>query len=165
MRLLVVRHAIAIDQEDWSGSDAQRPLTDGGREKMKQGVAGLRRIVETIDLLGASPLVRAQQTAEILADAYRIKIKTVPALAPGQSPTAVTDWLEGEAQRDVIAAVGHEPSLSSMISWLVTGTNSPILDMKKGGVCLLDLSAGIGPGSASLLWLLWPGHLRLVARP
>jgi phosphohistidine phosphatase len=160
MQLLVVRHAIAVDQEDWNADDAKRPLTDEGRKKMKQTVAGLRQIVEAIDLLAASPLVRAQQTAEILADAYGGVIKTVPALAPGQPPTALANWLGGETRRRVVAVVGHEPSLSSVVSWFLTGSDSPIMEMKKGGACLLDLSAGVGPGTASLLWLLWPSHLR-----
>ena len=160
MQLLVVRHAIAVDQEDWNGDDTKRPLTDEGRKKMKQATEGLRRVVETIDLIAASPLVRAQQTAEILSDAYSVPIKTIPALSPGQSPAALADWLGGETRRRVVAVVGHEPGLSCAVSWFLTGSDSPIMEMKKGGVCLLDLSAGVGPGTASLLWLLWPSHLR-----
>jgi phosphohistidine phosphatase len=163
MQLLVVRHAIAFEREEWDGDDAKRPLTDEGRKKMKQGAAGLKRSVEAIDVLASSPLVRAQQTAEILARAYDVSIKTVPALAPGQPASALARWLEGESRRNVVTIVGHEPGLSSVVSWLLTGSDSPILEMKKGGVCLLDMSSGVGPGTASLLWALWPSHLRQLA--
>ena len=163
MELLVVRHAIAVDQEAWDGDDAKRPLTDEGRKKMKQGVEGLRHLIEAVDLLAASPLLRAQQTAEIMAEGFGVSVKTVPALAPGQAPESLAHWLNGETRRRVVAVVGHEPGLSSMVSWFLTGTDSPIMHMKKGAACLLDLSAGVGPGSASLLWFLWPSHLRQLA--
>jgi len=160
MLLLVVRHAIAVDQEEWAGDDAKRPLTDEGRKKMKKAAQGLRQLVKDVELLAASALVRAYQTAEILAEAYGLSIKTVPALAPGQPPAALARWLEGETHRQTIAIVGHEPGLSSAVSWFLTGADRAILELKKGGACLLDLPRGVGPATATLLWALWPSHLR-----
>jgi phosphohistidine phosphatase len=160
MRVLVVRHAIAVDREEWSGEDDERPLTDLGRKKMKRVAQGLRRLVEEIDVLAASPLVRAQQTAEILAAAYDIgAIKTVPALSPGQPAAALARWL-ADARKESVAVVGHEPHLSSAVSWLLTGADRPILELKKGGACLVDLPRDAQAGSGTLLWALWPGQLR-----
>src|SRR4051794_38660597 len=102
MQLLVIRHGIA---EDGSGvEDAQRALTEDGKLKMKQGAAGLREIVETIDVIGASPLVRAQQTAEIVAKAYGDKpVLKVRALVPESEPTDLMYWLEEQESANVVA--------------------------------------------------------------
>lgn len=160
MRLLVVRHAIAFDREEWQGADDERPLTDEGRKKMKRVARGLTRLVERLDLLGASPLVRAQQTAGIVAAAYGdLRITTVPALAPGEPPKALAHWLLG-LRHDTVAVVGHEPHLSGTVAWLLTGTERHVLELKKGGACLLDVPGEVVPGRATLLWALWPGQLR-----
>ena len=75
MQLLVIRHAIAEEQEDFARSgrdDSERPLTDEGRDKMRRGIAGLRRMVSRIDLLASSQYTRARQTAELVAEGYKI---------------------------------------------------------------------------------------------
>ena len=73
MRLLIVRHAIAEDRVAFAATgkdDDERPLTEEGRSRMEQGARGLRQLVPALDLVATSPLVRAVQTAEILAGAY-----------------------------------------------------------------------------------------------
>src|SRR6478672_122417 len=58
MKLLLIRHAIAEEREDFARTgkdDRLRPLTDEGRKKMKQGARGLRRCVPAFDLLAPSP--------------------------------------------------------------------------------------------------------------
>src|SRR5690242_10606501 len=70
LRVLAVRHAIAVEREDFAkdgGTDALRPLTKTGRRKMRQAAEGLLTLVSKIDALAASPLTRAAQTADILA--------------------------------------------------------------------------------------------------
>jgi phosphohistidine phosphatase len=59
VNLLVIRHGIAIEGEDWQGDDELRPLTDDGVRKMQKGADGLHAIVDVIDVVAASPLVRA----------------------------------------------------------------------------------------------------------
>ena len=64
MQLLVIRHAIAVEREDFARTgkdDRLRPLTDEGRKKMKQGAKGLRQLAPRIDLLATSPLTRAHR--------------------------------------------------------------------------------------------------------
>ena len=74
MNLYIIRHAIAVDEgtpeyED----DSQRPLTDKGKKKMRQIAKGLRALGVEFDLILSSPYVRAKETAEILADVFKIK--------------------------------------------------------------------------------------------
>ena len=95
MRLLVVRHAIAQDREDFAeGDDAARPLTADGRRKMQRGAEGLKELVPEIDRLISSSLKRAVETAEIIARVYGdIKVHGVPELAPGTPLDGVLKWL------------------------------------------------------------------------
>ncbi|MES2857246.1 MAG: phosphoglycerate mutase family protein, partial [Bdellovibrionota bacterium] len=71
MKLLVVRHAIAMKREDFKGkSDDSRPLTEAGISKMKRNAEGLASLVSAPALLVTSPLVRAVQTFDILRETW-----------------------------------------------------------------------------------------------
>ena len=166
MKLLLIRHAIAEEPEDFARTgkdDRQRPLTDEGRKKMKQNAKGLREIVPEIDLLATSPLTRAAQTAAVLDSVYGgLSEVEIEELSPEASPTEFLRWLRKQ-KAETIAAVGHEPSLSLILSWLLTGTERRLFSFRKGGACLLEFSGEVGAGTATLLWALTPGQLRDLA--
>lgn len=163
MKVLVIRHAIAEDRDEFARSgrdDELRPLTDVGRTKMRAAAEGLARLVESIDLLATSPLVRAVQTAEIVAAAFGgIKPKTTRALEPG-ADDALFAWLAKQSPSRTIALVGHEPDLSRFISRAVSGRSRSFVNMKKGAACLIEFADAPQPGGATLRWLLEPGQLR-----
>ena len=160
MDLLVIRHAIAADPADYA-DDADRPLTPEGKKKMRQAANGLRRSVPNIGLLATSPLVRAIETADIIASAYDgIPTAIAPALAPGHPPAAVARWLEPYREHDVVAVVGHEPDLSRMVSWFLSGSERSLIELKKGAACLLTFPGAIAAGAAVLVWALAPAQLR-----
>src|SRR6185295_647822 len=124
MKLLLLRHAIAEEREDFARTgkdDRLRPLTDEGRKKMKQAARGLKGLVPEIDLLATSPLTRAAQTGAIVDSVYGgLKEVEIDALAPETTPDAFLRWLR-QRKEEVVAAVGHEPSISLILSWLLTG--------------------------------------------
>jgi phosphohistidine phosphatase len=165
MLLLVVRHAIAAEpRSDDPETDAARELTKEGREKMRLSAKGLRRELDSPDVLASSPLVRARQTAEILADAYGgLDVVIADELIPSQPPAALARWLTRHHKQERVAVVGHEPHLSSVVSWLLTGSDRPILHLKKGAACLLEFTGDVGAGRAGLLWALRPSQLRALA--
>ncbi len=167
MKLLVVRHAPAGDKIEFASGgrpDAERPLTDEGRRKMRAAAAGLRRLVERLDAIASSPLERAAQTAEILASAYdSAAVETVEALAPGSPPSALVPWLERQGSSSTVAVVGHEPHLSHLVSWLLAGSTRALLEMSKGGACLLELERAAARG-ATLRWLVESRTLRRLGR-
>src|SRR6059036_3557583 len=174
MRLLVVRHAIAEDREAFARShkdDAARPLTPDGRRKMARAAEGLKQLVPELDLLAASPYKRALETAEIIAHAYgQQRVERVPELAPGAGIDRVIGWLMGQAARNTVTIVGHEPDLSQLVCALLAGSNGPFLELRKGAACLLEFPGAIGKGAATLDWFLGPKHLRrrpgdLLTRP
>jgi phosphohistidine phosphatase len=166
MKLLLLRHAIAEDQEDFSRTgkdDRLRPLTDEGRKKMKQSAKGLREIVPEIDLLATSPLTRAAQTGAIVDTVYGgLAEVEIEELSPEATPNDFLRWLRKQ-KAGTLAAVGHEPSISLITSWLLTGSERRIFSFRKGGACLVEFTGEVGAGTATLLWALTPGQLRDLA--
>ena len=167
MRLLVIRHAIAMTREAFASldaDDARRPLTYEGRRKMMAGAKGLCHLVPSLDVLASSPFVRAHQTAVIVAECYgEVPIVTTSALEPDATPDRFLIWLHS-VQGDVVAVVGHEPHLGMLVTWLLTGLAQSRLPLKKGGACLLDLAARPRKGEAMLRWALTPSQLRRIGR-
>ncbi len=162
MRLLVIRHAIAVDRQEYAhADDATRPLTAEGRAKMERAAEGLRQLVEDIALLASSPLKRAFDTATIVARAYGdLKVERVPELAPGAPLDRVIGWLAGLAVNGTSAIVGHEPDLSRLVSALLSGADRPFLEFRKGAACLIEFPGRVERGAGVLDWFLGPKHLR-----
>ncbi|MEO7085481.1 MAG: phosphohistidine phosphatase SixA [Gemmatimonadaceae bacterium] len=167
MKLLIIRHAIAEDKEVWAQTgaiDDDRPLTTEGREKMARGAAGLHTIISDIKLLATSPLLRARQTGEIVATEYGLSIvSTTETLLPSEPFRSFADWLTSRANKGVIAVVGHEPHLSGLATWLLTGAEESRLELKKGAACLISFDETPGPGAGRLRWSLAPAQLRGLA--
>jgi phosphohistidine phosphatase len=166
MKLLMIRHAVAEAREDFARTgkdDHLRPLTDDGRKKMKQAARGLYKLCPDIELLATSPLTRAAQTGAILDSVYGgLQEVEIDELTPEAAPADFLRWLR-QRKEGVVAAVGHEPSISLILSWLLTGGERRIFSFRKGGACLLDFPGEVGAGTATLLWALAPGQLRDLA--
>jgi len=163
MDLVVVRHAIAGDREEWARTgrpDRDRPVTPVGRKRMEENATGIRALVPQIDLVATSPYTRAVETAQVVARVYGdVEIVELPALAHGGAPEAVRDWLAQRAEQ-CLALVGHEPDLGYLISWLVLGASEPPLPLKKGGAAVLRFDDVPDRGRATLRWFAPPRLLR-----
>lgn len=158
--LYIVRHAIAAERgEEWPDDD-KRPLTEKGIVRFKDGLAGLTWLDVSLDEIFTSPLVRAKQTADLLAAGIAGKpaVKLLGALAPGQSPDEVMAQLARVARRRRIALVGHEPGLGELAAHLL-GARRP-LAFRKGGVCRIDLQGLTEKRPGSLVWFVTPKMLR-----
>ena len=165
MLLLVIRHAIAQSREAFAATgedDDQRPLTEDGRRRMAAGAAGLHRLVPELDLIAASPLVRAQQTADIVAEEFgHLAIATTTSLRPESDAASFLPWLHRQIG-EVRAVVGHEPHLGTLVTWLLTGLEQSRVPFRKGGACLLELASPPRKAEARLRWALTPSQLRRI---
>ena len=168
MKLLIIRHGIAQDRDEFAAtgkSDELRPLTAEGRTKMAHAAEGLREVVPDISLLASSRLVRAHETAEIVSRAYDTKVdSTTDALRPDAPFDEFLDWLRDRGDQKVVAVVGHEPHLSTLATWLISEVKESRIELKKGGACLLEFDGSAIAGSATLEWLMHPAHLRAIRR-
>jgi phosphohistidine phosphatase len=161
--LLIVRHAIAMDREEALRgriSDAERPLTKKGKKRMAQIAAGIARECQTPVRICSSPLLRARQTAELLAaHCPGLKVDIEELLSPGTPLEQLVAHLHRTIDEGCHILVGHEPALSALISLLLFGKESPGIQMKKGGAALLDFPRDIDSGQGTLLWLQTPRQL------
>jgi phosphohistidine phosphatase len=161
--IYLVRHAIAAERGDDWPDDSKRPLTERGISRFKEGVGGLRELDATIDEIFTSPLVRAKQTADLLAAGIegRPTVKQLDALAPGHSPATVMAHLAKAAKRTRLALVGHEPDLGELAAYLI-GARRP-MPFKKGGICRVDVAGLTSKSSGTLVWFVTPKVLRKLA--
>ena len=126
-----MRHGPAgnlVEKAKWklSGKDDERPLTKDGRRRTREAAAGLARVVEGWELVATSPWKRAAQTAGAVAKALKSDLVECPALIPDARLEDALAWLKTRKEKK-IAIVGHEPHLSELASWLLTGTKLSIL--------------------------------------
>lgn len=137
MYILLVRHGIAVN---FAERDELRPLSAEGQQKTTVIAQGIKIILPQLDHIISSPLLRAQQTAEILTNAYNMpEFKTIDAVAPGGNFDLIIKQLNKYQPQDSIALVGHEPDLGMLATWLLTGTASTFMPLKKASACLLEM--------------------------
>jgi phosphohistidine phosphatase len=166
MRLIIIRHADAGDAEEWARTgnpDSQRPLSEKGREQFQRAAPGLMRLVPRVDLIASSPYTRALQTAELLPDGFaeRSARAVTDSLVPDAPLADFVQWLRAQGSAEIVAAVGHEPHLSTMATWLIAGVEESRLKLKKGGACLISFDKRPAGKKGTLHWLATPGQLRI----
>lgn len=166
MRLLLIRHAIAGDRDEWATTgrpDAERPLTDRGRDRMRRAARGLARLIPRPDIIATSPYLRAAETAAIVSKAFAGPAPVeLPVLVPGVEFAELVSWLRQQKVDGTIALVGHEPHLGGTLCYFLTGRREGFFEFKKGGAALVQLADPPTPGVARLLWSLEPGQLRRI---
>jgi phosphohistidine phosphatase len=161
MNLFLLRHGIAVEPGSLAGaSDADRPLSQEGKKKMRNIARGMKVLDLSFDLILSSPYVRARETAEIVAHEFGSVLEFTSRLEVGGDPAALVAEVAGRSKdlSDVLL-VGHEPQLSKLISYLLAGNSGLSVTMKKGGLCKLDVPRLRYARSASLDWLLTPSQL------
>jgi phosphohistidine phosphatase len=149
--LYIVRHAWAEDVGP-EGDDHGRRLTKKGRKRFAALMRRLRERCMQVDLVATSPLVRARETAELLAAAFDDPppIEVVDALAPGSDWPALVAWtIRQDAAR--VAWVGHMPCVGRLVA-LSIGDGSAAIRMQKGAIASIRLDDGPGHGG-ELEWL------------
>lgn len=156
LSLFVVRHAIAVERS-LGRADADRALTEEGRARFAREVAGLSVLGLGLDRVLHSPWLRARETAEMLAPLLEpgAAIEVEDELARAPRPALLDRLGEGR-----VAVVGHEPWLSDLIAWLVSGDpgHGAAFELKKGAVAQLE--GRPRPGAMELRALLPPKVLR-----
>jgi len=166
MNLYLLRHGIAVEPgTPGFENDAERPLIPKGERRLHAAAAAMEKMELSFDLVLSSPLVRAKQTAEIVASEMKLKkrLQFSDALAPGGGVKHLIRQLnELKPAPENVLLVGHEPSLSRLISLLVAGDETAAVEMKKGGLCKLEVAELYCGQCAKLAWLLTPSQMELM---
>lgn len=165
MNLYVVRHGIALDVgEQGICCDEDRPLSAVGRQKTEAVAKGLARLGVKPEIVAASPLLRAAQTAEILHHTLGVyaPLEIKPFLAPGGTPVACLEWC-AELDAGSVMVVGHMPDVT-WLTWTCLRKESPQdLHFKKAAVACIHFPAQPAPKRGKLEWFHPPGYLRRLA--
>jgi phosphohistidine phosphatase len=157
----LMRHGIASPRCEVGIDDASRALTAEGAEKVRRISAGLHWLNVEFDEIWTSPLVRAHQTAEIVAATWALsgKVRIVTALEPGGDLQAVIDQLRSTSGLRGVILTGHEPDMGELAGQLICGRKGGAVRFKKGGVACIELDETLPGGCGELLWLLTPKQL------
>lgn len=167
LNLFILRHGIAVEHgTPGYASDDDRPLTPKGKRQMHKIASSFRAMKLRFDLILSSPLVRARQTAEIVAADLKLKKRLAFAdeLKPGGDLKSLVRKINAlDASPENLLLVGHEPYLSELTSWFVTGRTDARFILKKGGFAKLEAQQLRAGKCASLAWMLAPFQMKLIA--
>lgn len=152
MRCFFLRHGIAADQDSWSGTDFDRPLTREGRDRMECEARAIDDLDLDLDRIVSSPLLRAKQTAEIVANRLDVKVVDDPRLASGFNLEGFRAIVADHGDAGAIMLVGHEPSMSATIGRAIGDAS---IELKKAALAGIDLDDAASP-SGTLFCLIPP---------
>lgn len=146
MRLYFLRHADALDGPD----DTLRPLSPAGRQQARKLARFLQRAGIRFDLAFTSPLVRARQTVDLVLPitnpAVPLNPQLTSALLNDTSAMQFANWLSRLPRTaGHILLVGHEPTLSERVRWMLGLLNEEALELRKAAIACIrteDLRSG-----------------------
>ncbi|MDQ7007236.1 MAG: phosphohistidine phosphatase SixA [Acidobacteriota bacterium] len=160
MQIVLMRHGIAIDHADpHCPDDFHRPLTEQGRERTRLAARGLAWMGVRPGAIVSSPLVRAQETATIVAEELGFdpgKVATTGALSPAGDPGQLLAEVRALGVESVLCT-GHLPGMDLIVAAAIGSGRRPFTSMKKAGAVCIEL---FPRGWAQLHWLLPPRALR-----
>jgi phosphohistidine phosphatase len=151
----ILRHGKAEDAGPGT-SDADRRLTKKGQDEIASAGRWITSHGIRFDIIAASPLARAQETALIVAEALgqRDRIATWEVLAPGGNPDEVCHVISRHRDARAILLVGHEPQLSALISRIISGEETAAIALSKGSLAKIREFTYLASPAGELHWLL-----------
>jgi len=160
MKIYLLRHATAADV---APSDAERPLTAEGREEARITGRALCKLGGKPGVIGASPLRRAQETAEIVARelGFHDQIATCEELCNGRSPGDLMRRLKQFGAVREFLLVGHMPSLADDLAVLLGAEDAGGFSFGRSTIACVELFGPI-TGRGELRWFLRQAQQRLL---
>ena len=165
MQIYLVRHGIAVDIGTHDVTrDQDRMLSDEGLRRTRWAALGIKELCGRVPRVISSPLIRAKETAEIMAEVLGSAqtVEVCLELAPAGDLTRLIGQLEFMGP-DSVMLVGHMPDLGKLASMLLSGTHHLNIEFKKGACCFISFPGAVRPGQGRLEWLMQPKALRSIA--
>lgn len=147
MFLYLVQHAEAKPETE----DPQRGLSEKGMNNIRKVASFVSKLNLQVDEILHSGKLRAKQTAEVLAEALKVKVSETHGLAPLDDPHIWADKLKNIDRS--IMLVGHLPHLGYLASVLLYGSKEKnVVSFKMAGIVCLKKEGE----SWSLNWMIIP---------
>lgn len=147
MRLFILRHGRA---EAYAADDASRQLVAAGRAEVSAVVQQCRVELAAVEQLWVSPLVRAQQTAQLVLEVTGPRpLHTSHLLIPEADPRSLFEALQAQETKNLLL-VSHLPLVGRLLD-IALGTAPGFNVMGTGELACIDFSfpaAGLG----ELVW-------------
>ena len=162
MRLYILRHGEALSKGDPAvSSDAERPLVEEGIRRTRQAVEGFSKLGLQAQAIFTSPWLRAKQTAAIAAEVLGMsdRLFELAELAGDRPIESLMSALTKHSHQDIIL-VGHNPQLSDLAAYLLCLSTGMQIDLKKSGICAVEIERIPPKRPGTLLWLMTPKQLR-----
>jgi phosphohistidine phosphatase len=137
------------------GTDFDRRLTGRGEHQSRAAGRALARLGVTLELVFASPRVRALETARIACAELDIEPIMHEPLGGDFAAAAAVELVAATSSDGSLMLVGHEPDMSGLVAALTGGH----VAMKKGGLAAIRLAGVRG----ELALLLRPREIELLA--
>jgi phosphohistidine phosphatase len=133
MNIYLIRHGDS-EKSYLAKSDFARKLTPEGIEQVKSAASGWKSLIKSFDYIVTSPLIRALQTAELVAEVfgYKNQIIVEKKISSGSTTEELAE-VANSLNKENIAFVGHEPDFSTHVSNLTSNSGTNI-DFKKGAI-------------------------------
>ncbi len=159
MEIYFLRHASAGEAKLNPTKDDERPLDELGIEQSHNVGLLLAALRIKVDAVITSPLLRAAQTAAIVAEeiGHEEKVVNDDALGSGATYEGFQDLLRRQGSKKAIMVVGHNPSMTEFLNKLLFGENAPeAIELKKAMIAKVDKSGA----RAVLKWAMPPKVMR-----
>lgn len=159
--IYLIRHATA---EPANGTpDSQRRLTEEGRREARFAGLALKKLESPITRILSSPFLRAQETAQLMAEALGpgLKVDIRERLASGATPSDILDVVKAEPRDEGIAVVGHNPEIGILTALLVALVPGGTVSFRPGSICCVELARDRDAGR--LIWFRTPEDLAALA--
>jgi len=158
MFLYLMRHANAGTVRDNPELNDKRGLIKEGKEQCILMARVLGALKAPVDVIVASPLKRARQTAQLVGTelGYEAKVEVSPALGFNASYADFQTMLAKYADREGVLLVGHNPSVFQFLGRMITGNGGAAIRMRKGSIACVRADKH----PPRLQWLLDPRSAR-----
>ena len=169
VELYLLRHGEAGTRVPIAARDMERALTAAGKKEVEEVAAGLVELGLEFDVVTASPLKRAEDTALIVNKVMKRKgkVEVWQELSPEGSRDALYRRLQRLRAGSKVLCVGHEPYLTTAINEIAGRDGQKIGDLRivlrKAGLARVTVT-GFSPRiNGDFRWLLTPKMIRKIA--
>jgi phosphohistidine phosphatase len=161
VNIFLLRHGEAMER---GFEDSVRPLTPHGREQSKIVAETFKTLGITPREILTSPIQRARETADIVAQELGLERPAASELMlPGSDLRKLLEILRLDEASSVLL-VGHEPHLSTLTSILINGTTYSHIAIGKGSLLNIEGQVPIERGKCRLLWLFTQEEMRYLKK-
>lgn len=141
MNLYVMRHGAAQETSILHPDDYSRPLTREYVNTFRDVSRRMDRMIGDLDRILTSPLLRARETADLVAEGLGrgIRPDVMDVLDGSAAPEVVTNLMAALMGDPSILLVGHSPNIDHLIQYLVAPEElSPITHLNPGDLVRVE---------------------------